>query len=64
MRMLGESSKAPLGTCLGNDSTKPLIPKYNPLEGCNTTEAKRDAGDSETMSVAPGLSGEVSGFKR
>lgn len=26
--------------------------------------SKRDAGDSETMSVAPGLSGEVSGSKR
>lgn len=38
--MLGEALKAPLGTCLGSNSTKPLIPKYNPLEGCNTTEAK------------------------
>ena len=38
--MLGEALKAPLGTCLGSNSTKPLIPKYNPLEGSSKTEAK------------------------
>jgi len=44
--MLGGASKTPLGTCLGSNSTKPLIPKYNPLEGSSKTEAK---GISETM---------------
>ena len=44
--MLGESSKAPLGTRLGSNSTKPLIPKNNPLEDGSKAEAK---GIQETV---------------
>ena len=37
---MGTTAKAPWRTCLGSNSTKPLISKYKPLEGSSTTEAK------------------------
>ena len=45
-QVLRESLKAPSETRLGSSSTKPLIPKYNPQEGCSIAEAK---GIWETM---------------
>ena len=39
-QMLWETSKAPWRTCLGSESTKPLISKYKPLEGSSKAEAK------------------------